>query len=441
MDNNKELKRSLTLFPCVMIMITSVIGSGIFTVPNEIMLAAQGSGTIFLAWILAGLCVFLMAMVYMELGPAMPQAGGGYIYLREAFGPKFAYFYGWGKMVNEVSVIALYAMAITNYIGYFFQLSPVTCKIVGTVIIVCAALFNIFGVKSGSGITSGLTVAKLLGLSVVIVGGLFLLKGSQSFEPVVSESVGWGGAIAAAVPAFFAFGGYNQLCYMSEEIKNPHKNLPRAIIIGLVSIVTVYILLTYVCIKALGVTGLAESTKAVASAASVIFGNVGGAIIAVCAIASILASINGMLLSTPRVAFSLARDGLYPYPVAKVHSKYGTPYVAIICYAVFATILLWLGSFGVLLGMCVFIARIMDVFVAASLAVLRKKRPDLQRNFKMKVYPYTLVIAIILCIVFAAQVAPKKMLLSVILCAIGVPVYFITQLVNKRHASKESQNG
>lgn len=140
MDNNKELKRSLTLFPCVMIMITSVIGSGIFTVPNEIMLAAQGSGTIFLAWILAGLCVFLMAMVYMELGPAMPQAGGGYIYLREAFGPKFAYFYGWGKMVNEVSVIALYAMAITNYIGYFFQLSPVTCKIVGTVIIVCAAL-------------------------------------------------------------------------------------------------------------------------------------------------------------------------------------------------------------------------------------------------------------------------------------------------------------
>ena len=117
MDNNKELKRSLTLFPCVMIMITSVIGSGIFTVPNEIMLAAQGSGTIFLAWILAGLCVFLMAMVYMELGPAMPQAGGGYIYLREAFGQKFAYFYGWGKMVNEVSVIALYAMAITNYIG------------------------------------------------------------------------------------------------------------------------------------------------------------------------------------------------------------------------------------------------------------------------------------------------------------------------------------
>ena len=107
----------------------------------------------------------------------------------------------------------------------------------------------------------------------------------------------------------------------------------------------------------------------------------------------------------------------------------------------FATILLWLGSFGVLIGMCVFIARIMDVFVAASLAVLRKKRPDLQRNFKMKGYPYTLVIAIILCIVFAAQVAPKKMLLSVILCAIGVPVYFITQLVNKRHASKESQNG
>lgn len=438
MENKQNLTRSLTLFPCVMIMITSVIGSGIFTVPNEIMAAAQGSGTIFVAWILAALCVILMSMVYMELAPALPQAGGGYIYLREAFGPRFAYFYGWGKLVNEVAVIALYAMAVTNYLGYFFSLSSVTCKILGTLIIVFAAVFNICGVKSGSSITSGLTIAKLLGLSIVIVGGLFILKGSQSFEPVVSESVGWGGAIAAAVPAFFAFGGYNQLCYMSEEIKEPNKTLPRAIIIGVLAIVSVYLLLTYVCIKALGVSGLESSEKAVASAASVIFGDVGGGLIAVCAIASILASINGMLLSTPRVAFSLARDGLYPYHVAKVHKKYGTPYVAICCYAGFAIILLWLGSFTVLLGMCVFIARVMDVFVAASLAVLRKKRPDLARPFKMKGYPFTLIIAIILCVVFASQVAPKKMLLSVILCAIGVPLYFITQFINKKHEAKEA---
>lgn len=301
MRENNGLKRTLTLFPCVMIMITSVIGSGIFTVPGEIMAAAQGSGTIFLAWILAGICVFLMSLVYIELAPAMPQAGGAYNYLREAFGTKFAYFYGWGKMVNEVAVMALYALAVTNYLTFFFSLSPVTCKIIGTAVILCAAVFNVYGVKQGSAVTSGLTVAKLLGLAVVIFGGLFIFKGGFDFQPVVSSTVGWKGAIAAAVPAFFAFGGYNQLCYMSEEIKDANKTLPKAILLGISCIIAIYVLLTVVCIRTLGVEGLANSDKAVAMAASEIFGSAGGAVLAICAIASILASLNGMLLTTPRV--------------------------------------------------------------------------------------------------------------------------------------------
>ena len=434
MSENSGLKRTLTLFPCVMIMITSVIGSGIFTVPGEIMAAAQGSGTIFLAWVLAGICVFLMSLVYIELAPAMPQAGGAYNYLREAFGTKFAYFYGWGKMVNEVAVMALYALAVTNYLTFFFSLSPLACKITGTVIILCAAVFNIYGVKQGSAVTSGLTIAKILGLAVVILGGLFLFRGGFDFQPVVSSSAGWKGAVAAAVPAFFAFGGYNQLCYMSEEIKDAKKTLPRAILLGISCIIVIYMLLTVVCIRTLGVEGLATSDKAVAMAASAIFGSAGGAVLAICALASILASLNGMLLTTPRVAFSLARDGSFPYPLAKVHPKTSTPYVAISCYALFAVLLLWLGNFTTLLGMCVFIARIMDVFVALSLAVLRKKRPDLDRPFKMIGYPVTLLIAIVLCVVFACQVPLERILLSVILCAVGVPVYFITKVVNKKQA-------
>lgn len=317
MSENNGLKRTLTLFPCVMIMITSVIGSGIFTVPGEIMAAAQGSGTIFLAWILAGICVFLMSLVYIELAPAMPQAGGAYNYLREAFGTKFAYFYGWGKMVNEVAVMALYALAVTNYLTFFFSLSPVVCKIIGTVVILCAAIFNIYGVKQGSAVTSGLTVAKILGLAVVIFGGLFIFKGGFDFQPVVSSTVGWKGAIAAAVPAFFAFGGYNQLCYMSEEIKDAKKTLPRAILLGISCIIVIYMLLTVVCIRTLGVEGLANSDKAVAMAASAIFGNAGGAILAICALASILASLNGMLLTPPPRGLLAGAGRLLPLPAGK----------------------------------------------------------------------------------------------------------------------------
>lgn len=432
MENKAELKRTLSLFACVMIMISSVIGSGIFTVPGEIMAAAQGSGTNFMAWIIAGVCVFLMATVYIELAPAMPQAGGGYVYLNKAFGAKVAFFYGWGKMVNEVAVMALYALACTSYISFFIPLGTIESKVIGTIILIAAASFNIAGVKKGSFITNILTVAKLAGLAIVIIGGLFVVKGAN-FQPVVSETAGWGAAAAAAVPAFFAFGGYNQLCYMSEEIKEPEKTLPRALLIGITCIVAIYLLLTFVCIGTLGVEGLANSDKSVAMAAAVIFGSVGGGVIAVCALTSILASLNAMFMSTPRVAFSMGRDGVYPFLMAKTHPKYDTPYVAISFYGIFAIVLLWLGSFSTLLMMCVFIARVMDVLVAASLMVLRKKFPEMPRPFKMKGYPVTLFIAIALCLFLAFQVPVQQMVYSIVLCIVGLPVYFITQYVNRKY--------
>ena len=429
---NNTLKRSLTLFPCIMIMISSVVGSGIFSVSGEIMAVAQGSGTNFLAWIIAGLCVLLMCNIYMELAPAMPVAGGGYVYLTKAYGKNLAFFYGWGRLVNDVSVIALYAMACMNYLTYFIPMNDITKKLVGSVLIVVIVILNIRGVKQSSSTNNILTVAKLLGIGVIIVGGLCLMS-KANFQPVASPEKGWSTVGAAAVPAFFAFGGFNQICYMSEEIKNPGKTLPKAIIIGITSILAIYLLLTTASIGTLGVEKLGASDKAMVSVANVVFGDFAAVLIAILGIVSIVASMNAIVLATPRIAFSMGRDGSYPYVMGKVHPKYDTPYVAILVYGVFALALLWLGSFGTLLSVCVFVGRIMDCLVACSVLTLRKKFPDMVRPFKMKGYPITLFLCIALSLYLAFNVTTQRMLFSAILVLIGVPVFFITKAVNKNH--------
>lgn len=428
---SKNLKRTLTLFPCIMIVVSSVIGSGIFTVPGQIMAVAKGSGPNFLAWIIAGICAFLMANVYIELAPAMPQAGGAYVYLRKAFGDQVAFFYGWGKMVNEVAVMALFSLAITNYLSFFFTLTSIQAKIIGTILLLFGATVSIRGTKQGAFVTTSFTIGKLLGIGLVIVGGVFAIR-FANFQPVVDTSAGWSTSFSAAVPAFFAFGGYYQLCNMSEEIKDPKKTLPKALLIGISIIVGVYMLLTFVCVGVLGVEQLANSDKSVALAAQTIFGNIGGSIVAICAIVSIFGSLNSMMMSTPRVGFSMGRDGVFLSVFGKAHQKYGTPYIATICYCAFSVILLWMGNFTTLLMMCVFIARIMDALIAISLAVLRKRQPDMERPIKMKGYPVTLILVTALTIFLAAQVPGKQILFSLLLCAIGIPVYFISSLVNKK---------
>ena len=431
MNEKAQLKRTLTLFPCIMIMVTSVIGGGIFTVPGEIMTIARGSGPNIVAWIVAGFAVLLMGLVYCELAPALPGAGGPAVYLREAYGDKMSFFYGWFAMLNNSAVLAVVSITFTNYLKYFIPLSAFQCKLVATAVLVLAMATNVRGVKMGATATNILTIIKLLVLGGIIVAGVFFLV-PANFQPMAAADVGWSTTFSAAVPAFFAFSGYNQLTYMSEEIKNPEKTLPRAILLGIGIICLIYVLLSVVCVGTLSVDTLAASSNSVAMAAEVIFGKAGATVVSIGALISIYGLINAGFMSMPRVAFNVGRADLFPSFFGKVHPKYDTPYCAIMVYCGLSLLLMWSGSFSTLLMMVVFVGKISEFLVATSLMVLRKKRPDLVRPVKMPLYPASVILSVALTVYLAALVPVEKILWSLVFCATSVPAYLIFAYFKKR---------
>lgn len=250
---------------------------------------------------------------------------------------------------------------------------------------------NIRGIKLGALVQNIFTVGKLGALALVIVGGWFVMKGAN-FTTMTTETVEWGRSFTAAVPALLAFGGYYTLAYMSEDIENPNKNLPLAMMLGMGIVIIVNVLLNMSCIGAVGFAELAGSSTPVTDAAKVIFGPLGAIIVTLGAMVSIFGSLNGTLLSTPRVPLAMSRDGmLFPF-FGKLHPKYQTPYISIIIFSLAAIAFLWTGTFMTLLMMGVFVSRSLECIVTLSLIVLRKKKPDAHRPLKMWGYPIAAVL-------------------------------------------------
>lgn len=428
-DKNKSLSRSLTLFPAVMILVGTVIGSGIFMVPGKVAASAGGPGPDLLAWVIAGVACTLMALVYAELAPMIPKAGGAYVYIKEAFGDVGAFVYGWSMILGSyIPVIAMLALAFTNYLAYFWpSISQVQARIIATVLIAVLAYVNIRGVRLGAMVQNVFTIGKLAALGLVIVVGIFTMK-LVHFTPFVGTA-GWGATATAAVPAILAFGGYYTLAYMSEEVENPNRNIPLAMIIGMGIVIAVNILLNIVSIGNLPFAELAKSTKPVASVAQAIFGPIGGAIVSLGALVSIFGSLNSSVMGLPRVAFAMARDGLLFDFFSTVHREHRTPHVSIILYALTAIAFVWTGTFMTLLLMGIFVARILECVVAISLIVLRNKRPDLERPLKMWGYPYTTIFVVLLTGYLVTKVEPPLMLRGTILALTSIPAYLVFKYV------------
>lgn len=425
LSSGKSLKRQLGLFSATMILVGTVIGSGIFNTPGKVAEAAGGSGPNLLAWVIAGFAATMFALVYAELSPMYPKAGGAYIFIKEAFGDMAAFLYGWSMIFGSLMpVIAMLALGFINYLRYFFpDITQTGSRIIGSIIVLFLAIVNLLGVKQGSKIQNIFTVGKLAALGLVIVGGLFTIKGAN-FQPVVGD-LSWSATFNAAVPAVLAFGGYYVLSYMSEEIKDPQKNLPLATLIGMGIVILVNVLINVVSIGNLPHATLAGSEKPVADVALAIFGPIGGAIVSIGALVSIFGSLNSSVMGLPRVSFAMAREKLLFNFFGKIHPKYNTPYISIIVFTVAAVFFIWTGTFMSLLLMGVFVSRSLECVVAVSLIILRKKQPDAERPLKMWGYPITTLLAILITGYLVTLVDPKYMLQGALLMASSIPAYFI----------------
>ncbi len=427
-DNKNGLKREMGVFSSVCVLVGCVIGSGIFTTPGKIAASAGAIGPNMLAWVIAGVSGVLCALVYAELAPAMPKAGGAYVYIDEAFGHGASFMYGWSMIFgNFLAVIAMMATAFASNFAVLFpglNLSVTGQRMVATVLILILSLVNVIGVKSGSAVQNVFTVAKVAVLVIVIAGGLFALK-PENFTTMTTETVEWGNTFSAAVPALTAFGGYYTLSYMSGEIKNPKRTLPLATIIGMGVVIVINMLLTVACVGSVGFSNLAGSATPVSDTAQVVFGSVGATFITLGAMISIFGSTNGALLGMPRVAYAMAENHMmFPF-FAKLHPKYKTPYITIIIYAVVAILFVWTGNFMTLLMMGTFVSRLGEVAISISLIVLRKKQPELDRPFKMWGYPITTVLAAVITFILVCHVAPNQILQGCLLMLTSVPAYLI----------------
>lgn len=428
-----------------MMVIGGIIGAGIFRNPAEVARRVVTTELTLMAWVLGGVIAIIGAFCYGELGARNPKAGGGYVYLRDAFGEMPAFLYAWTLLlVIATGAIAGVAVTFANYTVALFGLSTQTTVPLAIGAILLLSAVNYLGVKPGAITQNIFTVLKLVPLVILIGAGIFLAHRSGSpplpiTEPVAPPSGAVGIVVAmgwALVPILFSYGGWQQTNFIGEEIIDAPRNLPRAILLGVLAVVAIYVLANVAYIRALGVQGLAASTAPAADAMTSTLGPTGGTIIAAGIAISTFGFLNLVILVSPRVYQAMASDGLFFPRMARLHPQYRTPTAAILFQAGWAITLTLTGKYGDLVDYVVFGDWIFFGLTAATLYVYRSRDrkagidPAPAGSFRAWGYPVTpalfcLAAAYVLVSVVLSSLKsnPANILKGIGLIALGIPVF------------------
>ena len=428
-----RLTRELGLTSAALLVVGGIIGSGIFFTPAEVARALPGPGAILAVWIVGGLIALAGALTYAELGAMMPDAGGGYVYIREAFGPLPAFLCGWMTLASIASgAIAAVAMGFAGYAERYVSLAPVGGRLgLAALTIIVLTLTNILGVKPGAFLQNTLTLAKSAALFALI--GLGLLKwGVIAPLPVVGAPVPPAlltGAATAFVAVLFTIGGWQQMNMVAGEIKDPQRTIPRALVIGIGVVIAIYLGANLVYLHALGRDGLAASAAVAADTAERLAGPAGASAITVAAMISILGFTGVALLTNARMLFALGADGAFLTSAARVHPRFGSPHVALALLGGWSLALLLgtRGEIGALLSGVVFADWIFFGLGAASVLVLRRTRPELERPYRVAGYPVMpvlFVLAAAVGVVSAYVSSLRTSLFGTALLGLGAAVYW-----------------
>ncbi len=432
------LRRELGLVSCTLMVVGGIIGSGIFFTPAEVARALPDGGWILAVWAIGGLVALAGALAYAELGAMMPDAGGAYVYIREAFGPLAAFLCGWMTLLLiSTGALAAVAMGFSGYVERYVDLAPVGGRLgMAALTILVLGVTNYLGVKPGAAVQNALTVAKVVALGALIVAG-FMLWASVGVPPAVADAPAprdslFAGFAAAFVAVLFTIGGWQQLNMVAGEIRRPEWTIPRALTLGIAIVIVIYLGANAVYVHVLGRDGLAASAAVAADTAVRLVGPVGGTLITIGAMLSILGFVNVVLMGNSRIPFAMARDGAFLASAGRIHPRFGTPHVAIGIMVVWSLVLLFgtRGGIGSLLSGVVFADWIFFGLGGASVFVLRRKRPDDVRPYRSLGYPVLpalFVLAAAVGVVSAYVAAPKTSLFGTGLLLAGVLVFFVAR--------------
>jgi APA family basic amino acid/polyamine antiporter len=434
-DAPSEFPRVLGIFSIIGIVIGAMIGSGIFINPSVVAKSLGSPLLMMAAWVTGGVLSFFGALALAELAAAYTQAGGIYVYLREAYGGLVAFLFGWTVfLVVESGTIAALAVGFsTKYLPYFVDITDLQSKIVSVALILTLAAINYCGVKKGAFLTNFLTSIKFLALiGVCAVIFIFAVGDAGNFvrpEHFASESGGlFGNFGVALVAVLWAYKGWETGTYCAGEIENPQRKLPLGIFIGTVSVIFLYILANLAYLYVFPAPTMAQSNRIAADTVEAAIGPIGASIVAMIILTSITGTCNGHIMTSPRVLYAMAKDGHFFSRLARIHPKYKTPHVAIAAVAFWGCVLCLSGTFEQLFTYVIFGCWIFMGLTVGGVMILRKKRPDIARPYKTWGYPWTPILFVVSAVLLVANSVIMSFwnsIIGLLIIASGVPVYVL----------------
>ena len=427
MDTPAELPRRLGLFDAAAIVVGTTIGAGIFLVPNLVARGLPSAPWIVAVWVFTGLLSCLGALAYAELGAMMPDTGGPYVFLREAYGPLLAFLSGWTYFFIVISAsVAWLAINFATYLSQFVSLSPLASQAVAILLIATVTAANYRGVKLGATVQNVFTVMKVVGLAVLVCAAFFMGE-SAAQPPAPAPPVTMTGFGMAMIACLTAYDGWIALSAVAGEVKAPSRNLPLGVILGVGAVIAIYVVVNLAYLRVLGPGGIAAAERVGAAAAGRVLGSAGAAFVSVTALLSIVGGANGWILAGPRLFFAQARDGLLFHALASVHPRFQTPHIAILALGIWSALLAVTGTYETLAAYAMYATWVFYLLTALGLIALRHRQPKRPRPYRMTGYPITLALFALVAFGFIVNTfvsTPGPAVTGTLIMLAGMPAYF-----------------
>jgi APA family basic amino acid/polyamine antiporter len=429
-----DLVRTLKAVDLVLIVIGTVIGSGIFIVPATVLAQTGASVPIALGvWLAGGILSLLGALTYAELGAARPDAGGLYVYIRDAFGPLPAFLYGWTKFfVIASGSMATLAVAFAGYAGAFLPLSTLAAKLIAVAMIAVVVTINVLGTRRGADVqnwSTGLKAGAILVMSTVLLALGSGASGTPAAAPAVDPPSSLAAGIGLAmVGVLWAYEGWQYVTFSAGETADPQRTFPRAIVAGTAAVIGIYLLANVSYVVALGADGVAASERVAADAVRAAVSPAAAQVIAAVILVSMFSAANGIALTAPRLFYAMAKDGVFFARLADVHATYRTPAFAIVASGVWAALLAASGTFEQLLTYVVFAGWVFYALGALAVFWYRRYRSDLPRPFRVPGYPVTPILFVLSAAAIVGNTLveqPGSALIGLGIVFLGVPAFLL----------------
>jgi basic amino acid/polyamine antiporter, APA family len=442
-----KLARELGLFDSTMLVMGGIVGAGIFINPYVVAQRVHSPVLILATWAAGGVVAMLGAFVYAELADRMPNTGGEYAYLRDCYHPLVGFLFGW-VLLLVVMTGGMAAVAVT-FARYFLILSGahISERIIVVITLAVLTIVNCFGAKLGSRLQSLLMVMKIVVIAGLIFAGFFLIAHPfpllhPLLPPEHASSMGLVSAMGAAmIPVLFAFGGWQTSSFIASEIRDPRRNLTRALMLGVAGVIVLYLAVNVVCVRALGAEGLAATKVPATALMQMALGDLGARLVAFGIAVSTLGFLSQGILTGPRVYFAMAEDGLFFRSVARVTRRTHVPAIAIILQSCWTAVIALSGSYEQILNYVVSMNFVFFGLSATCLFVLRKRdasQPKSAAGFRVPGHPYTTLLFVAICwlvVINTIYKYPANSLVGVGILLLGLPVYWVWN----RQRRKQSQ--